>query len=50
MELQPVIEPSTHPIYSRLPLPKPRSIRLLNLIPGDDEDIIEVKLEVVDLD
>ncbi|KAH7417001.1 heterokaryon incompatibility protein-domain-containing protein [Cadophora sp. MPI-SDFR-AT-0126] len=36
-------------VYSNLPLPDPRSIRILNILPGRFGDIVECTLEVVDL-
>lgn len=38
-----------HP-YEKLPLPAPRSTRLLTILPGSFKDTIECSLEVVDLD
>ncbi|CAG8957651.1 hypothetical protein HYFRA_00010518 [Hymenoscyphus fraxineus] len=39
-----------HPLYSELPLPHPKSIRLLRISPGTDPEPIELTLEVVNLE
>ncbi|MCJ1412132.1 hypothetical protein MMC19_006224 [Ptychographa xylographoides] len=41
---------STDPIYSKLLLPEPKSIRLLTILPSEAGDIIKCQLEVVNLD